>query len=251
MNSFKCGIVSVSFRSLSASEIVKAVSEAGLDCIEWGSDVHAPCNNDEALTHIAELQKEYGITCSSYGTYFRFQKNDISELPLYIKAAKTLGTDILRLWCGIKGSKSYNEEEKEELFRLCREAADMAKKEGVYFCMECHSGTYTDTLDSALELMEAINSPHFRMFWQINQLKDFDYNIQYAKKIKPYTYNLHVFYFKDDVKVPIVNGKDDWQKYLEVFGGGRALLLEFLFDNRIESLPSEAKALKDFAQGIN
>jgi len=250
MANFKCGIVSVSFRSLSADEIIKAVKDAGLDCIEWGSDVHAPCDDAEAISHIVELQNEYGITCSSYGTYFRFQKNDISELPLYIKAAKALGTNILRLWCGIKGSQSYTEEEKKELFALCRESAAMAEKEGVYLCMECHSGTYTDTLNSALELMEEIDSPHFRMFWQINQLKDFDYNIEYAKKIKPYTYNLHVFYFEGDVKVPIEKGKDEWHKYLEVFGGDRALLLEFLFDNNIASLPSEAKTLKEFAQSI-
>ena len=251
MNNFKCGIVSVSFRSHTADEIVKAVSDAGLDCIEWGSDVHAPYNDADALAHIVELQKEYGITCSSYGTYFRFQRTDISELSGYIAAAKTLGTNILRLWCGIKGSASYTDDERKELFDLCHKAADLAEKEGVYLCMECHSGTYTDTLNSSLELMEKINSPHFRMFWQINQNQDFSYNIEYAEKIAPYTYNLHVFYFEDGVKVPIVKGKADWEKYLEVFGGNRALLLEFLYDNNIETLPSEAETLKELTSGKN
>ena len=68
---FQAGLVSVSFRDHSPEEILFAMQQARLTCIEWGSDVHAPCADGKALDKLVSLQKKYGITCCSYGTYFR------------------------------------------------------------------------------------------------------------------------------------------------------------------------------------
>ena len=65
------GLVSISFRSHSPEEIIHEAVRANLTHIEWGSDVHAPCHDIPRLEHIAALQKQYGISCCSYGTYFR------------------------------------------------------------------------------------------------------------------------------------------------------------------------------------
>ena len=111
---YDLGLVSVSFRKNSPEEILNAASAAGLSFIEWGSDVHAPCHDTERLKEIAALQKEYGIVCSSYGTYFRLGETRIEELETYIQAAKILGTDLLRLWCGVKSGKDMTKEEREE-----------------------------------------------------------------------------------------------------------------------------------------
>ena len=105
MSNYKLGLVSVSFRALSPERTLSAVKQSGLSCIEWGSDVHAPKDDIKGLEDIARLQKEYGIVCSSYGTYFRLGVIPVKELEDYIKAAGILGTDILRLWCGNKGSQ--------------------------------------------------------------------------------------------------------------------------------------------------
>ena len=108
---YHAGLVSISFRSLTPKQIIDAVANAGLACIEWGSDVHAPCHDIPILQEIARLQKDAGISCCSYGTYFRIGVNTAQELPDYIRAAKILGTNILRLWCGSKGSEEYTPEE--------------------------------------------------------------------------------------------------------------------------------------------
>ena len=84
---YNLGLVSVSFRPFAPEEILKAMANTGLTCIEWGSDVHAPYNNVEKLNQIVSLQKQYGITCCSYGTYFRLGETPIEELPGYIAAA--------------------------------------------------------------------------------------------------------------------------------------------------------------------
>ena len=184
---YNSGLASVSFRQISPKEILGAVKSAGLSCIEWGSDVHAPCGDTERLAEIAALQKEYGIVCSSYGTYFRLGETPIGELEVYIQAAKMLGTDILRLWCGGKSGYAMTDEEQNALLDVCRRAAEIAKVSGVTLCMECHKNTFTENVDDALRLMETVNSPHFRMYWQPFQWQSADENTVYASKIANYT----------------------------------------------------------------
>ena len=169
MKKFNLGLCSVSFRSHTPEDIIKECKKLSLNSIEWGSDVHAPCDNIENLQNIASLQKEYGISCSSYGTYFILGKDNLDTLADYIKAAKILGTNILRLWCGEKNSSDYSDAEREELISECKKAAEIAKNHDAVLCMECHNGSLTDTAESAVELMESVNSPHFKMYWQIGR----------------------------------------------------------------------------------
>lgn len=244
---YKLGLVSISFRDKSPEEILSAVKSAGLSYIEWGSDVHAPKDNKEKLNEIVALQKKYAVNCCSYGTYFRLGETPIEELKDYINAAKVLGTDILRLWCGNKGSVGYTENEKLQLFDVCRTAAEIAKQNGVMLCMECHGGTYTDTLNSALELMQAVNSENFRMYWQPNQFVSFEENLCYAEKIAAFAEHIHVFNWKERNKYPLEEAVDIWQAYLQKLGSGRTLLLEFMPDDKIESLKTEADALRKIA----
>ena len=247
---YKLGLVSISFRKHSPEEIILAAKKAGLECIEWGSDVHAPCNDTEKLNSIAALQKEHGIYCSSYGTYFRLGVSEIEELPQYITAAKTLGTDILRLWCGDKAYAEYTEKEKELLFAECRKAAEIAETENVTLCMECHNHTFTDEIEAALELMKAVDSPYFRMYWQPNQFKTVQQNMNYAENISEYARHVHVFNWSGDERYPLEESIEIWQKYLDNFKGERALLLEFMPDDDIETLSREAQALRRITENI-
>lgn len=244
---YKLGLVSISFRKHSPEEIILAAKNAGLECIEWGSDVHAPYDDTEKLNKIVALQNEHGIYCSSYGTYFRLGVSETEELPKYITAAKTLGTDILRLWCGNKGSAEYTTKEKELLFTECRKAAEIAETQSVTLCMECHNHTFTDELIATLELMNAVNSPAFKMYWQPNQFKTIEYNMNYAERISEYTRHIHVFNWSGDERYPLEESIDLWQKYLDSFKGERALLLEFMPDDDINSLSREAEALRKIA----
>lgn len=243
MHTYTCGLVSVSFRGKEPWEIVAAAKAAGLSVIEWGSDVHAPCTDIAKLEQIAALQKAEGITCSSYGTYFRIGVNADEELETYIAAAQTLGTDVLRLWCGDKGSLEYTAEEREAFLRECIALAKIAEAYGVTLCMECHNNTFTDTKESALWLMKSVDSPYFRMYWQPNQFVTAKENLAYARLLSPYTEHIHVFNWAGKEKFPLWEGIALWKQYLACFSGDRTLLLEFMPDGRIESLPEETGAL--------
>ena len=244
MNS-KLGLVSVSFRQLSVLEIIKLIKAEGMSLVEWGSDVHAPKDDIEKLEQIAELQKEYGIKCSSYGTYFKVGTTPIEELESYIKAAKILGTNVLRIWCGDKDSENYSESEKQKLFEECKKLSEIAEQNVVVLCLECHGWTYTNRLSSALEVMEVVNSDSFKMYWQPNQFRSYEENLEYAENIAKYTVNIHVFNWDGEDKFPLIEAVDVWREYLKKFSGNENLLLEFMPDGKPESLMTEYGALKE------
>lgn len=248
MSDYKCGLVSVSFRENTPKQILSAAKEAGLSFIEWGSDVHAPKDDEKKLREIAELQKSYGIVCCSYGTYFRLGITPMCELDGYINAARILGTDILRLWCGDKAPQKYTDEERAFLFGECIKAAKTAEKSGVKLCMECHGGTYTETMDGALELMQAVNSSSFRMYWQPNQYRTEEENLRYAEALADRTEHIHVFNWLGKTRLPLKDAIDIWKKYLGKFQGEKTLLLEFMPDDDILSLPGEADALRKITE---
>jgi len=250
MKKYNLGICSVSFRQHSHEEVIKAVSDAGLDCIEWGSDVHAPFNDEERLKEIARLQREYNVKCHSYGTYFHIMEDSLELLNSYIKAAKMLGASVLRLWCGTKGSAKYSEEEKAELICECKKAAQIAKENSVILCMENHPGSFTDTAKSSLELIEKVNSPHFKMYWQTNVKGDVELALKEAKLLSPHTVNIHVSWWVDSKHLPLSEGALVWENYLREFTDEKCLFLEFMHDGRIESLQVEAQTLKHIVENV-
>ena len=246
-NNYRLGLVSVSFRKNTVREILEAMKEAGLSFVEWGSDVHAPCTDIEKLGEIAALQKEYGVECASYGTYFRLSETPIEELETYIKAAKVLDTNILRLWCGRKSGADMTQEEKNEMLSVCKQAAAIAEQHGVILCMECHQMTLTEDPDDAVWLMQEVNSPYFRMYWQPSQWKSPEENCVNAAKIAPFAEHIHVFHRRDGQKMPLKEAIGEWQSYLKNFSVPRALLLEFMPKGSIGELAAEAAALKAIA----
>ena len=251
--SYELGLVSISFRKHTPAEIIKAVKNAGLTCIEWGSDVHAPCRDTARLREIAALQEEYGVTCSSYGTYFRLGATPLTELHDYIAAAKILGTGILRLWGGTKKGEDMTDEELAAFTDTCKQAAAIAEEAGVILCLECHMLSITETPDYAVALMEAVNSPAFRLYWQPFQWLDSEGSLAVAKAYAPYAEHVHVFNWHPPkmapAKSPLAEAVEDWRAYLSVLPAPRALLLEFMPDDRLETLPAEAEALRTIIGG--
>ncbi len=243
------GLVSVSFRKHTPTEIIQAMKAADLQVVEWGSDVHAPCDDIEKLDKIVALQKQYGITCSSYGTYFRMGTHQPEEIRQYIAAAKRLGTSILRIWCGCSCPDICRQCGKHNLVEEARALAAIAEDEGVVLCMECHNDTFTQDIDPILALLAAVDSPHFGMYWQPNQYRSFARNNDYARRIAPYVKAVHVFHWDGECRLPLHEAVHEWKEYISAIGGDVPLLLEFMPDDDIRTLPTEADALRDIARG--
>lgn len=242
------GLTSVSFRQNTPEEILQACRNAGITAIEWGSDVHAPATDPEKLAHLAALQENYGVRCCSYGTYFWAGAHDPETLLPYIRGAQILGARVLRIWCGPKSSADYTNEEAAALVADCRTLARMAEEENVILCTEFHGGTYTDSAASTLSLLQAVNSPHFKTYWQPNQFRSFAENVAAAEAVAGLTQNIHVFNWKGNDKLPLSLARDEWKAYLGSFAGEHYALLEFMPDGRIESLPTEAHTLRQLME---
>lgn len=237
------GLVSISFRSLSPKELVDSCRASGLSHIEWGSDVHVKANDKETLSAVLTLQKESGIICSSYGTYFKLGVHDTNELPSYVETAKALGTSILRIWGGDKDFAKMSEADRAHFLSEGKKAAAIAEKYGVTLCLECHNGTVTDCLDGAKFIIGGVDSPAFQMYWQPNQYKSIEENLAYAEWAAPYTKVIHVFNWQENLRFPLGEAIELWKRYLSCFDGSQSLLLEFMPNNKIEELQEEAKAL--------
>ena len=237
------GLVSISFRSLSPEELLCLCREAGLSSIEWGSDVHVKPEDQENLQAVLALEKEHGISCSSYGTYFKLGVHSLDTLPSYIETAKALKTDILRIWGGGKDFEKMSEEERKALLEEAKKAALIAEKSGVTLCLECHNGTVTSCLDGAKFIIEGTSSKALQMYWQPNQYKSLEENLAYAEWAAPYTKVIHVFNWRENLRFPLGEAVGLWKRYLGYFDGTQTLLLEFMPKNEPDELKEEAKAL--------
>lgn len=245
---FYPGLVSISFRDHSPEEIIAEAVKCRLNAIEWGSDVHAPRQDDSRLTEIAIAQTEAEIPCCSYGSYFRLGFTPMEELAEYIRAAKKLGTGIVRIWAGRKKASDCSEEERQAFLALCTQAAEIAREQDVVLCLECHRRSYTETKEGALELMEHVNSPHFRMYWQPNPDISVAENSSYIRALREYIIHVHVFHWVADQRLPLREGLAVWEKYLSELNGDHHLLLEFMPDDQIESLQAEAAVLHQLVE---
>jgi sugar phosphate isomerase/epimerase len=196
---------------------------------------------------VAALTAAHGIVTSSYGTYFRLGVTPFEELEHYVSAARRLGTDHLRLWCGTKSGADMSASERGRLTDECRRAAALAERCGVTLSMECHKSTLTERPEDALALMEAVASPHFRMYWQPFQWQGEAEHLAYARALAPYVTHLHVFHWRGTGRYPLADAVPAWRSYLAALGGERTLLLEFMPDDALATLPAEAEALRAIA----
>lgn len=245
---FETGLVSISFRDKSPQTIITEVCRAGLGGIEWGGDVHVPPKNLENARMVGEMTRAAGLKVISYGSYYRLgcSANPGRDFRAVLDTAYALGTAVVRIWAGNKGSSEVTQEQLERLREEAFELALMADGYGIDIGLECHHGTLTDTWQSSLDFLRKVNHPRLKMYWQPNQFKSVEYNKKAAEVIAPYSINIHVFHWDAEKRYPLEEGEGVWKLYLQPFlstGKKYGLLLEFMHDNRIESLMETSKTL--------
>ena len=247
------GLVSISFRKHTPEEIVKACSEAGLKYVEWGSDVHVPAGNESRARDVRDLCSSAGITPGAYGSYFRLGQGGPDSFRPFARTAEALGAGVIRIWGGTLPSGRLNAAAREALATEARAVCAVAKEHGLTVTLECHSDTITDEYHSAIEFLRAVDRPELRLYWQPSQFHTESYNRDAARAYAPYTVNVHVFTWEVDRRLPLEAGERLWNEvYLPAFSdpalGDRScgLLLEFMHDDRLETLISAGQTLKDW-----
>ena len=245
------GLVSVTFRGMTAEEIVRLSASSGLQGIEWGADVHVPPQDLENASRVGRLTREAGLEVVSYGSYYRAGsgENSCSHSEL-VAAAEALGARNIRIWAGSCGSAQAGPEGltrvAEDAFRL----AELCEARGMTLSFEYHPNTLTDTRASAVRLMETLDHKAARIYWQPVQSLSAEENLAALRDVLPWLSNVHVFQWDClpgeamPDRRPLAEGAETWSRYLDLVRGDvrvHNLLLEFVRDDSPEALRADAK----------
>ncbi len=239
MSNIGAGLVSITYRALPPDEIVRLAVAAGLQGIEWGGDVHVP--TVAAAREVRKLTEDAGLSVAAYGSYWR-AKGPFEETA---EIAATLGAPTVRVWAGSKGTEASDEAHREQIVLALREACRIAS---ATVSLEFHGGTLTDTLDSTVRLVQEIDHPALRLYWQPVPDRPHTERLEELKAVLPHLTNLHVFQWTKPEAVilrhPLAEGEAEWPDYLRAAEGDRFALLEFVPNDDPNLLSREATTLR-------
>ncbi len=274
---FRPGLVSVTFRGLSAEQVIEVARKAGLEGIEWGGDIHVPHGDVARAREVGELTRKAGLTVSSYGSYYEFHEcfaersgpsggsHDDSASPTIRQVIDTtvaLGAPVARVWAGRKGSRDASSEERAALVARAREAGAEAAAKGIRLAFEYHPNTLTDTGASAVRLVREVDHPAVRSLWQPPTDIDHEKQVQGLRAIFPYLDHMHCYYWGRSGtagRPALADGASEWRDFLRVAAveakatdrGDIWVLLEFVDGDLPENLYRDARTLRELIAEIN
>ncbi|HEY5753334.1 MAG TPA: TIM barrel protein [Chthoniobacterales bacterium] len=253
------GLVSITFRQLKPREIVPLVQQAGLQCIEWGGDIHVPVGDIHAAHDVAKLTADAGLTIVAYGSYYRtgYSLPGEPSFETIIETAVALGAPCIRVWPGRVSSETATPSDWKAIINDSLRCARLAEAAGLCIAYEYHSGTLTDTVDSTRRLLEATVHPAIYTLWQppYDQTKEHCLESLRAVIQTERLHHVHAFHWWPDSanRLSLADGADRWQAYIAEIkkaANSPAVLLEFLPNNDPHLLTREAAILNEWAAKI-
>lgn len=246
----KSGLVSVTFRKLSPKEIVKLVSLAGLEGIEWGGDIHVPHGDLEKARKVRKITEDAGLETAAYGSYYRVGSSEGESISFesVLETALELKAPVIRVWAGNRGSKDSNQEMWDLIVEDSIRIADMAQKEGITVAYEYHANTLTDTWQSAVKLLREVERKNMLSYWQPPTNLKYDECLEGLNEIKPWLSNIHAYHWESGNRMELKAGINKWLKYMEVIKevvGTRYCMIEFVKDDTPEQFLNDAEVLKE------
>lgn len=242
----KAGLTSVTFRKKSAEEIVKFAAKCGLECIEWGADVHARPDDLSAIANIVKLCKEYGVEPVSYGSYYKAGcDNEFSAMQV-VDAAARLEAKRIRVWAGCKSAALVSESEFDAMAADLQSFVALAAKQNITVATEFHHHSYTEYARDALKLLRAV--PGLRTYWQENPQITVLENYGELKMLLSHVETVHAFYFDKELnRYPLSEAKERWLGYVDIVRekdkSDIPFLLEFVKGDSFEQAEKDARQL--------
>lgn len=247
------GLCSVTFRQLPAEEVVALAAAAGLECIEWGGDVHASAGEVATAQRVHRLTEEAGLAVASYGSYLRLTGTEAeheAEVAAVLASARALGAPRVRIWAGDTGSAATSGQTRDLWTTRLHALCERASADGIAIGLEHHRGTLTDALASSLRLLEEVSHPALTTYWQPNVDQADDDAITDLERLLPQVTTVHVFsWWPFDTRLPLAERESLWRRALAVLAADDAdhdALLEFVPDDDPALLDREAAALREW-----
>jgi sugar phosphate isomerase/epimerase len=251
----RLGLCSVTFRALPAAEVLRLGVAAGLDCVEWGADVHAPPSDPAALAEVRDRTIDAGLRVASYGAYWRAGVHPLEDLRPLLGAARVLGAPRVRVWAGDCGTDAATDETWRRVGDATRAAGELAQAQGLRLGLEFHGRTLTDSADSTVRLLEVVDHPAVVPYWQPRLDDEPEAALEGLRSLVDRVDAVHVFsWWPRDHRLPLADRADLWQPVLtELLGRhpGTDLLLEFVPDDDPSRLATEAATLRRWVQDVS
>jgi sugar phosphate isomerase/epimerase len=245
------GLLSVTFRQLAVDEIISLAVQADLPAIEWGGDVHVPHGDWARARVVRQKSESAGLTLPTYGSYYRVGHIETGPFEIVLETAVALGTPTIRVWAGRRGSDQADGGYRQRVIEDSRRIVDLASAAGLTVAYEYHGNTLTDTIDSALRLLEAVDRPNLRSFWQPPKGSAQRDNLDAMQRLAPWIEHIHVFSWVLDgdqtVRLPLADHAGQWQAYLAQVAAlpdDRYALLEFVRHDDPQQFLADAATLK-------
>lgn len=188
----RIGFTSTSFRQIrSLEKIVEIARESGVDCIEWGGDIHV--KDVAAAKRAKKLCDDAGIEISSYGSYYRVGSRKAAEWKNVCEIAHTLGAESVRVWLGEKDSEITDEKTYSLLVEDGKAICKVAEEYNLIVCPECHDNTFNNNTDAFLKIRKDIGCDNFRTYFQ-SRYKKKDYDLDRIERTLPFIESVHISY---------------------------------------------------------
>jgi sugar phosphate isomerase/epimerase len=255
------GLCSVTFRSLSTDEVVETALRAGVEGIEWGSDVHAPPGGGPAIAALAARSRDAGLEIVSYGSYLGMAPPDGDDAPVVdavLDSAEALGAPMVRIWTELGVTPTSSAADRRRVTERTAALVDRIAERGLLATLEFHPATLTEAAASANELFDAIARPGLRTHWQPDPALPVDAALTELAAVTRHLAHLHTFTWGPtgiDDRRPLVEGAKLWTAALALadrdgadLPGRRYALCEYVRGDEPEQLVADVRALRVWLQ---
>lgn len=170
----------------------------GFDGIELWPDAI----QQHGIEHWSTALRVTGMQCLQLCPYFNYmhgpEKVAASRQMLteYLGYARVLGCQRLRVFTGppwgngVVGARQATESQWQTAIAELQRFCDLAGKDGVELCLECHEGSLMEESVSALRLLRAVNRPNLTANLQLLLLNE-DWPTS-VRNLAPYTTHIHI-----------------------------------------------------------
>ncbi len=243
----RTGLTSVSFREKSVEDIVLLAMQAQLTGIEWGGDIHVPAGEIQRARDVGTLTRAKGLQVLSYGSYYR--GTQLGDFVPVLETAKALQAPVIRIWAGEKTLEQMGEGEFRELVKNIRLAGNLAEREGIQVALEYHRNTVTETVQGACKLLEEVNHPFVKTYWQPNPELSEREHLEEIEQILPWLIAYHVFHWlPDSSRCLLEEGYSQWESYCAAsYPKEMNYILEFIKEDGEENFFRDANTLHTIA----
>ena len=243
------GIVSATFREKTAEEVIALCKAAGLEAVEWSENAHINPGDIERAEKLHKQTINAGLQIAASGSYFRLGQNEDAEEAFRISAitAEAIHAPVIRIWAGTKASADASPEYREKLVKETRKICEVAKGYQLKVALEWHKNTLTDTNESAMEFLKAVDHENLYCLWQPTVALSMEERIKGLDLLGTKLLNLHIYYWPNGTRRPLSEGMDVWKTYLSHVNQqqDRFGLLEFVMGNTEAQFLEDAQILKN------